>query len=97
MLGYLPGGDSVGRGPAPPSGNCVAECQEGREEAACSAAVFFQQQRENTCFAFLFLGLLSLGSVFAWVAAGIAFLMRRSCIRLFIDSLEFWSRSKVGL
>lgn len=57
-----------------------------REEAACS---FFQQQRGNTCFAFC-VGLVSLGSVFAWVTAGIAFLMLRSCIHLFVDSVRHY-------
>lgn len=76
MLGYLPGGGSVGWGPAAPaSGNGGAR----RQEAAGS---FSQQQGEN--FAVMFLGLVSLGSVFAWVTAAIAFLMLRSCIHLLI-------------
>lgn len=58
-----------------------------REETAC----LFSSSRVRILecvFCILFLGLVSLGSVFPWLTAGIAFLMLRSWIHVFIDSVR---------
>lgn len=61
----------------------VAKCQEGG-----SCLLVFPAAEGEYMFCFLFFGLVSLGPVFTWVTAGIDFLMLRSCICLFIDSVR---------
>lgn len=74
---------SVSLGPTAPSGNCLAKRQEGG-----SCLLFFPAAEGECVFCFLFFSLVSLRPVFAWVTASISFLMLRSCIRLFIDSVR---------
>lgn len=52
MLRYLPRSGSMGLGPSSSLWQLIVWPGARREEAAGS---FFQQQRENTCFAFCFL------------------------------------------